>query len=336
VDAVVMLGVLRCMAWVLPLAALAGVGFYFFNRAKIVRPLRELIGSVHGASDQTASAAGEIARASQGLASGASEQAAALEESSATLEEISGLTKRNAEAAGAAQTLAGQTLGAAESGSASMGDLNRAMGEIKISGDQIAKILKTIDEIAFQTNILALNAAVEAARAGEAGMGFSVVADEVRALAQRCAVASRETSQNIGDSMQKTEAGVALCRRVEASLGEIVEKARRMDQLAGELSNSAREQAQGVTQVNQAVSQMDTVTQSNAAHAEETASASEELAAQAVELNRAVDGLFALVGGEAESTVASDRPPAAEPTSARSAAGAAAPENKSRRPAAVR
>jgi len=172
-----------------------------------------------------------------------------------------------------------------------------AMKEIKTSGDDIAKIIKTIDEIAFQTNILALNAAVEAARAGEAGMGFAVVADEVRNLAQRAARSAKETSAKIENSVTKTAQGVHISEKVAQSLKEIIVKVREVDELAAGVASASKEQSHGISQVNVAVAQMDQVTQSNAASAEESASAAEELNAQAASLKESVAGLLQLIGG---------------------------------------
>jgi methyl-accepting chemotaxis protein len=189
------------------------------------------------------------------------------------------------------------------------------MAAIKASSDEVAKIVKNIDEIAFQTNILALNAAVEAARAGEAGAGFAVVAEEVRNLAQRSAQAARETSGRIEDAINKTGHGVEVSGKVARSLKEIIEKARIVDDLVGQIAAASNEQAQGISQVNLAVTAMDKVTQSNAATAEESASASQELNSQAVIQKAAVDELLALVGGAT----------AARPTE--STSGATAPDD---------
>jgi methyl-accepting chemotaxis protein len=239
-----------------------------------------------------------VAAASQSLAEGGSEQAASLEETSAALEQMAGMTKRNDEDSQAAKTLADETRQAAEAGANQMKSMHLAMEAIKASGDNIVKIIKTIDELAFQTNILALNAAVEAARAGEAGLGFAVVADEVRNLAQRSAQAARDTTEKIADSIRKSEHGVTISARVTAGLEEVVTRAQEMNRLVAGISASSAEQNQGIMQVNLAVGNMDKVTQASAATAEETASAAEELNAQATALNEAVAGLLRLAGQE--------------------------------------
>jgi methyl-accepting chemotaxis protein len=232
----------------------------------------------------------------QALGNGA-DQVTSAEETSSSLEEMSGMTNRNAENATKANELARQARQAADTGAGDMQAMSAAMNDIKVSSDDIAKIIKTIDEIAFQTNILALNAAVEAARAGEAGMGFAVVADEVRNLAQRSAQAARETADKIEGAITKTGQGVQITEKVAKSLGEIVDKARQVDQLVGEVCTASREQSQGVQQITAAVTQMDKVVQSNAASAEESASAAEELNAQSFALREAVGELLGLVGG---------------------------------------
>jgi len=259
--------------------------------------LNRLAGELSNGSDQVAAAAGQVSSSSQTLAEGSSEQAASLEETSASLEEITSMTRRNAESANQAKELANQTRVAAEAGSADMDAMSGAMTAIKTSSDNIAKIIKTIDEIAFQTNILALNAAVEAARAGEAGAGFAVVAEEVRGLAQRSAQAAKETADKIEDSIQKSGHGVAISNKVASSLTLIVDKARQVDTLISEIATASTEQSQGIGQVLTAVTQMDKVTQGNAAGAEEGAAAAEELNAQALAMNEAVTELKKLVGG---------------------------------------
>jgi methyl-accepting chemotaxis protein len=231
------------------------------------------------------------------LAEGASEQAASLEETSSSLEELSSMTKRNSENSQKANDLAKQARSAADKGATDMQTMTSAMEAIKVSSDDIAKIIKTIDEIAFQTNILALNAAVEAARAGEAGMGFAVVADEVRNLAQRSAQAAKETAAKIEGAIGKTAQGVEISGKVAQALNDIVTKARQVDELVAEVASASREQTQGITQINTAVGQMDKVTQSNASTAEESAAAAEELNAQAATMRQSVGELLKLVGG---------------------------------------
>ncbi|MFO1498960.1 MAG: methyl-accepting chemotaxis protein [Verrucomicrobiota bacterium] len=274
------------------------------------RGIERVIGPVLEGAGQVESAAAEIAHSSQSQAEGASEQAASLEETSASLEEMSSMTKRTADNAHAAKALANQTCQAADVSATDLKEMASAMGDIKASSDSIAHILKSIDEIAFQTNILALNAAVEAARAGEAGMGFAVVADEVRNLAQRSAEAARETAARIDDSKHKSERGVAISGKVAQSLGHMIERAKKVDQLVAEISSASQEQSEGIAQVNTAVTQMDQVTQKNAASAEECASAAEELNSQAAALRRSVQQLRDLLGSN---PAASEKPLTEQP-----------------------
>jgi len=249
-------------------------------------------------SNQSVAAAGQVSASSQSLAEGASEQASSLEETSSSLEEMAAMTKRNAENARQANDIAKEAREAANKGVGDMQTMAAAMEAIKVSSDDIAKIIKTIDEIAFQTNILALNAAVEAARAGEAGMGFAVVADEVRNLAQRSAQAAKETAGKIEGAITRTGQGVEISGKVGAVLNDIMTKVRQVDELVTEVAGASREQTDGITQINSAVGQMDKVTQSNAASAEETAAAAEELNSQAEIMKQSVGELLALVGGK--------------------------------------
>ena len=264
----------------------------------LVAPVTRLAKTLSGGAEQTASAAGQVSSASQSLAEGASEQAASLEETSSSLEEMSSMTRRNAETAGKVKALGSEARKAGDVGVKDMAALMGAMDAIKASSGDIAKIIRTIDEIAFQTNILALNAAVEAARAGEAGAGFAVVADEVRNLAQRCAQAAKETAGKIEDAVQKSARGADISAKVAKSLEEIVAKARQVDQLSGEVAVASQEQSQGIAQLNTAVTQMDKVTQTNAATAEESAAVAQELTAQAEALKDAVSDLMRLVDGQ--------------------------------------
>jgi len=279
------------------LAVLAGATLAWLITGGLNRLLYRVAGEIDRASEEISLASGKISSSGHTLAQGASEQAASLEETSASLEEIASMTRRNAEHADNAKKLAAQTRSAADTGFNDMRDMSQAMDAIKSSSDNIGKIIKTIDEIAFQTNILALNAAVEAARAGEAGMGFAVVADEVRNLAQRSAQAARETADKIQDSITRSQHGVEISAKVAASLREIVEKARTVDELLGQIAAASVEQSQGITQVNSAVNQLDQVTQTNAGSAEENAGAAENLNTQAAALKSAVGALAELVGG---------------------------------------
>jgi methyl-accepting chemotaxis protein len=281
----------------------AGIIFGTLTVRGLNRVLTRVAMSLNDGSNQTASAASQVSTSSQSLAEGASEQAASLEETSSSLEEMSSMTKRNSENAQKANDLAQQTRSAADKGTVDMQTMSAAMDAIKVSSDDIAKIIKTIDEIAFQTNILALNAAVEAARAGEAGMGFAVVADEVRNLAQRSAQAAKETAAKIEGAIAKTAQGVGISQQVAETLNEIATKARQVDELVAEVASASREQTQGITQVNTAVGQMDKVTQSNAANAEESAAAAEELNAQAISMKESVTELLQLVGGNLQNAV---------------------------------
>ncbi|HPK49268.1 MAG TPA: methyl-accepting chemotaxis protein [Opitutaceae bacterium] len=272
--------------------------------------LRNVTAALASTTTQLTSAADQVSKSSQTLAQGATEQAASLEETSASLEEIASLSKNSLEGAQKAKSLLDETQAAANAGASDMREMSQAMADINAASDSIAKIIKTIDEIAFQTNILALNAAVEAARAGEAGAGFAVVADEVRNLAQRAAQSARETADKIADSVSKSQRGVQINAKLSKSLEEIVTKVHEVGQIAAESAQSAQEQSQGLGQINTAVTQMDQLTQANAASAEESASAAEELNAQASALSDAVAKLAALVSG---STVRKE--PGAEKTS---------------------
>ena len=234
---------------------------------------------------QVTSASDQISKGSQSLAEGANEQASSLEEISSSLEEMSSMTQQNADNATQANTLSQEANKSAENGNTSMVKMKEAISKIKTSSDETAKIIKTIDEIAFQTNLLALNAAVEAARAGDAGKGFAVVAEEVRNLAQRSAEAAKNTAEMIEESVKNSENGVVITEEVGQLLVDIKEGSGKVNDLISEIAAASKEQASGIEQVNTAVAQMNQVTQQNAANSEESASAAEELNAQASELS---------------------------------------------------
>ncbi len=265
----------------------------------INKSLRRIADALGNAADQTASAAGQVSSSSQSLAQGASEQAASLEETSSSLEEMACMTKKNAESAHHAASLAAEAKHAADQGNIAMERMSTAIGEIHESAAATARIIKVIDEIAFQTNLLALNAAVEAARAGEAGKGFAVVAEEVRNLAMRSAEAAKNTASMIEESVQNAKQGVVINTEVAKDLHEITGTITKVNALVAEISAASQEQNGGIDQVNKAVTEMDKVTQSNAASAEESASASEELTSQADQMKAMVGELLAMVNGAA-------------------------------------
>lgn len=309
-------------------------GFHIFNGRTIIRPLSGTIEEIDRASSQTSAASSQIASASQQLAEGASEQAASLEETSASLEEMTSMVRRTADSVQAAKGLTSETRVAADRGNQSnqklhgtlglirvaSNDMRGAVEGIKASSNNVAQIIKTIDEIAFQTNILALNAAVEAARAGEAGQGFAVVAEEVRNLAQRSATAARQTAELIEEAVKHANQGVSMNEKVFESvatvasaadevahaLNEIVTRVTQVDRQVGEIASAASEQSAGIQQINIAISQLDKVTQSNAANAEESAGASEELNAQAMALRHSIHDLRDLIAGRARGQIHAD------------------------------
>ena len=247
-------------------------------------------------AEQMASAAAQVSAASQSLAQGASEQAASIEETSASAEEITSMTRKNSQNSIEVATLmeaAGKNVTEVDR---ALNQMTQSMGEINASSDKIAKIIKVIDEIAFQTNILALNAAVEAARAGEAGMGFAVVADEVRNLAQRCAQAARDTAGLIEESIERASEGSRKLDDVARAMKLNTELSMKVKTLADEVSLGSQEQSRGITEVSKALAQMQQVTQKTASSSEETAASGEELSAQAASMQAAVQELQSMVG----------------------------------------
>ncbi len=270
----------------------------WFMSKTISRPIDRVIVTLNESAAQISSASEEVATSSQSLAEGASEQAAALEETAAAVEEISAMTRQNSDNAGMAKGLSDNTGVSVEKANASMEQLVGQMKEISSMGEDIGKIIKTIDEIAFQTNLLALNAAVEAARAGEAGAGFAVVADEVRNLAQRAAGAARNTSDLIEQTIQRIKDGTVLVRKTESDFTEVTLSVRKVTGLAAEVAAASAEQSRGITEVSSAVSEMDKTTQSNAASAEEIAASSEEMNSQAINLQEIVHSLELMMKGE--------------------------------------
>ncbi len=264
--------------------------------ASVAAPVRRAVRGLVDSSDQVRDASAQVSSVSSLLAQGAGEQASALEETAAALTQLAATTGRNAETAQQARSLAGQMRSAAAAGNDSVREMSQAMDQISDSSQQMARIIRTIDEIAFQTNLLALNAAVEAARAGEAGRGFAVVAEEVRSLAHRSADAARSTTALIAAAQNHSDQGVVASRRMSEVLADVAESSASIEQAIDQVSQASHEQAVGITQVSQSVAGLDAVTQASAAQAEEAASASEQLAAQAAELMQLVDGLATLAG----------------------------------------
>jgi methyl-accepting chemotaxis protein len=281
----------------------------------VARPLQGISGTLESQCREIRLASTHTAAVSQGIADGASQQAAALEEASASLAEMSSMTRRSAESAESARAHTGNARKAADQGKVDMQEMNQAMADIKAASDNISRIIKTIDEIAFQTNLLALNAAVEAARAGEAGKGFAVVAEEVRSLARRSADAARETAARIEDCIARSDRGVEISNRVATSLEDIVLKAKQVDDFVQEIAQAVKEQDQGINQLTQAVGQMDHVTQKNASRAEEHSAAAQQLHAQAESLHGAIDELLLIVqgGGGPRNAAAAEQAPARSP-----------------------
>jgi methyl-accepting chemotaxis protein/methyl-accepting chemotaxis protein-1 (serine sensor receptor) len=238
-----------------------------------------------------------VSSSAQSLSQGSTEQAASLEETSASMEEMASMTRKNAENSRTAAGLMVEVDARVRDSNTALGDMVASMASIQDSSRQVAKIIKTIDEIAFQTNILALNAAVEAARAGEAGMGFAVVADEVRNLAHRSAQAAKDTASLIEASIERAQSGNQKVEQVAASISGITDSVVKVKGLVDEVSVASQQQTQGIDQVSQAIAQMEKVTQTTAATAEESAAASEELNAQAETTMSVVGQLEAMVVG---------------------------------------
>ncbi|MFP4054870.1 MAG: methyl-accepting chemotaxis protein [Phycisphaerae bacterium] len=304
--------------------------------SRLAGRIGKVVTALTGGAEQVASAAQQVSSSSESLASGASEQAAGMQETTASVEEITSMIKQNASNAGEAKGIADEANANAKRGSEAMDRMSTAIGDIKQSSDETAKIIKTIDEIAFQTNLLALNAAVEAARAGEAGKGFAVVAEEVRNLAMRSAEAARNTAGMIETAVKNADNGVNISQEVADALTAIAGGAEKVNGLVAEIAAASGEQAEGIEQINTAIAQVDQVTQSTAASAEESASASEELSAQAEELMSMVDNLETIVRGrsnrQASGPAEHFRPDRQERSTSRPRTQKLAPKQREKKP----
>ncbi len=301
---------------------------------KAVADLAEALGDVAMASEQVASAAGQISNGSQGLAQASSEQASTIEEVSSSLHEMTSMAQQSAGNAKDAKRMAEEARTATARGVKSMEQLSAAVDRIRDSSVRTAKIVKTIDEIAFQTNLLALNAAVEAARAGDAGKGFAVVAEEVRSLAMRAADASKQTAELIEESGKHAQDGVSFTGEVVQALDDIAKRSEQVSAVMGEISAASEQQQTGVSQVNTAIEQMNLVTQQVAANSEESASAAEELASQAAHM-QAMLGQFEISGTRKSSAAVHTPTFTAGPKAVKRVAAASKAPVKAARPSRV-
>lgn len=277
-------------------AVIAAMVIWWMLITRLVSSIDRIAKDLSEGADQNASAASQVSSASQSLADGANRQAAAIQETTTSLSNVTDVTKKNHENAEGAREISHNANSNVEKGLTAMQKMGGAVQEIKKASDETAKIVKTIDEIAFQTNLLALNAAVEAARAGEAGKGFAVVAEEVRSLAQRSAEAAKITSNLINESTKKTEIGVSLSEEVANVFGEINTSNQQIKDIIEEIVSSSKQQRDSLEQISGAMTQVDSTTQSNASTAEEAASTAEELNSQVEVIREIVRNLSEVMG----------------------------------------
>lgn len=290
---------LTILAWALVILATAlGIASLIYLQKRVSNALVDIMESISTAADQLNQSAAQTGSASQSLAQGATEQASSLQETAAALEQVASMVKNNSENASQANSLTEEVSALTKGGTDSMFQMSTSINDIKKAADETAEIVKTIDSIAFQTNLLALNAAVEAARAGDAGKGFSVVAEEVRKLARHSADAARNTAEKIRRSKELADKGVAVSKEVANALERINLGSQKAANLVKEIAAASQEQKTGIDQVNIAVSELDKVTQQNAASAEESAATAQELMTQAKTVNVVVNDLTSIVHGQ--------------------------------------
>jgi methyl-accepting chemotaxis protein len=269
-----------------------GIGFGVATSIAVTRHIRQVAGEMWDRTSLVAESAGDVVAVSGQLKQIAAQQTQSIEKSNASLADVNAIAKANADHAREAQALSHANRQATDHSAVEMTTLQRAMGEMTSASRNIAKILKSIDEIAFQTNLLALNAAVEAARAGDAGLGFAVVADEVRSLAQRATTAARETAVQIGDAVAKSQHGVDIASKVEASLRIVVADTHRVDEIIAQIANASGAQAKRLESAVHAMGHIDQLTHDNAASAAQTADTARQLEVQIRELRNKLSVLL--------------------------------------------
>ena len=286
--------------WASPFVIIQSLILFFIIQQLLQKKLLGLTDMLKSSSSQIARASTQLSSSSQEIANGTTEQASNIEKITSSMEALLSMVKQNAGNAQEASILAEKEADTSQSGYTQMESMLSSINDINKSSEQIKKVIKVIDDIAFQTNILALNAAVEAARAGEIGMGFTVVADEVKNLANKSAEAAKDTANMIEDSIKKTELGLQIAAKLGKGFKDILVNTKKVAEMSKEVETASKQQDTGINQVNEAIIQFDDIVQANASSAEETASSAEELLAQVEALDDIVEKLYILVTGKHE------------------------------------